>query len=56
MSDPRRDLEALYDRPDGREFDVFEHEYSRVLHVVEVGADDYRDFPEDLAKDLTGAS
>lgn len=51
-----RVLEALYDRPDGREFDVFEHEYSRVLHVVEVGADDYRDFPEDLAKDLTGAS
>lgn len=51
-----RVLEVLYDRPDGREFDVFEHEYSRVLHVVEVGADDYRDFPEDLAKDLTGAS
>lgn len=51
-----RVLEALYDRPDRREFDVFEHEYSRVLHVVEVAADDYRDFPEDLAKDLTAAS
>lgn len=51
-----RVLEALYDRPDGREFDVFEHEYSRVLHVVEVGGDDYRDFPEDLAQELTTAS
>lgn len=48
-----RVLEALHDRPDGREFDIFEHEDSSVLHVVEIGADDYRDFPEDLARELS---
>lgn len=30
--------------------------YSREVHLVEVGADDYLDFPEDLAAKLIAAA
>lgn len=51
-----RVIETLLDRVGEREFDVFENEYVDEVHIVEVGPDDYRDFPEDLARDLNATS
>lgn len=48
-----RVLVALYDRGGEYEFDIFEARYGSEVHIVAVGADDYRDFPQDLAQDLT---
>ncbi len=50
-----RVLRALAEDAGDRQFDLFAPEYSTPAHIVAVGADDYLDFPEDLARRLIAA-
>ncbi|MFH8253275.1 hypothetical protein ACH3VR_23110 [Microbacterium sp. B2969] len=51
-----RVLLSLQEHMGSREFDLFGEEPASTLHIVAVGADDYLDFPEDLAAKLIAAA
>ena len=51
-----RVLLSLREHMGSREFDLFGEEPASTLHIVAVGADDYLDFPDDLAAKLIAAA
>lgn len=51
-----RVLDLLRVHMEDHDLDIFEPEHGREVHLVEVGADDYLDFPEDLAAKLIAAA
>jgi hypothetical protein len=49
-------LNVLSEHMEDHELDIFESDFAGEIHLVEVGADDYLDFPEDLAAKLIAAA
>lgn len=49
-------IDLLRVHMEDHELDIFEPEHGREVHLVEVGADDYLGFPEDLAAKLIAAA